>query len=138
MSGTGDDRGAMLEPMRRIIDAIEGAAALDRLAVSAQETARPLSRGRLGQALRGTGSAMPSTPCSQTCRWGAGSPPDCARWARSRAAQRLTGLGLVMVPPTAAAGITDWSTAPTAGARRVGTVHGIGNLVVALLYLRSW
>jgi hypothetical protein len=69
MSGTGDDRGAMLEPMRRIIDAIEGAAALDRLAVSAQETARPLSRGRLGQALRGTGSAMPSTPCSQTCRW---------------------------------------------------------------------
>ncbi|MCU0273466.1 MAG: hypothetical protein MUE34_09555 [Acidimicrobiales bacterium] len=55
-----------------------------------------------------------------------------------RAAQRLIGLGLLFVPPTAAAGMTDWSEVRDDRVRRVGIAHAVGNTVVALLYLRSW
>jgi uncharacterized membrane protein len=55
-----------------------------------------------------------------------------------RSAQRLVGLGLLAVPPTAASGLSDWSTLRDPRTRRVGAVHAIGNTLVAFLYFRSW
>jgi uncharacterized membrane protein len=55
-----------------------------------------------------------------------------------RATQRLIGLGLLAVPPTAASGLSDWSGIREPRDRRVGAVHAVGNVVVALLYYRSW
>jgi nitrite reductase/ring-hydroxylating ferredoxin subunit/uncharacterized membrane protein len=55
------------------------------------------------------------------------------------AARRLLGAGLVMVAPTAAAGLADWSAL---GAfrrpRRVGLVHATSNVTASLLYGASW
>jgi uncharacterized membrane protein len=55
-----------------------------------------------------------------------------------RAAQRLVGLGLLMVPPTAASGLVDWSDVQEPRSRRVGIVHAIGNTAVAACYFASW
>lgn len=54
-----------------------------------------------------------------------------------KASQRLIGFGLLMVPPTAAAGLSDWSRDQRPRVRRVGAVHAVGNVVASLLYLRS-
>lgn len=59
---------------------------------------------------------------------------------RSRdAARRLVGAGVMLVAPTAAAGLADWSSL---GAfrrpRRVGLVHAASNATASLLYGASW
>jgi len=55
------------------------------------------------------------------------------------AARRLVGTGVLMVAPTAAAGLADWSEL---GAfhrpRRVGVVHAGANVLATLLYGASW
>jgi uncharacterized membrane protein len=55
-----------------------------------------------------------------------------------RAARRLVGLGLVLVPPTVASGMADYRTLDRPPLWRVGAVHAVGNTAVALLYLSSW
>jgi uncharacterized membrane protein len=54
------------------------------------------------------------------------------------AAQRLVGLGLLFTAPTAAAGLSDWSTVTDPRARRVGAAHALLNTAVAGSYLCSW
>jgi nitrite reductase/ring-hydroxylating ferredoxin subunit/uncharacterized membrane protein len=55
------------------------------------------------------------------------------------AAQRLVGAGVLLVAPTAATGLADWSAL---GAfrrpRRVGLVHAAANAVTAAVYGASW
>ena len=55
-----------------------------------------------------------------------------------RASQRLIGLGLVFVPITAVTGTADWADTGDERVRRVGVVHGVGNVIGALLYWKSW
>ena len=55
-----------------------------------------------------------------------------------KAAQRLVGLGVAMVPVTAAAGAADYRNIGERGAKRIGAVHAVGKTVVAMLYLMSW
>jgi nitrite reductase/ring-hydroxylating ferredoxin subunit len=56
-----------------------------------------------------------------------------------KAAQRLVGLGLLSVAPTAAAGLADWSELGSARRpKRVGLVHAASNSVTAALYAASW
>ena len=55
------------------------------------------------------------------------------------AAQRLVGLGLLSVAPTAAAGLADWSELGSARRpKRVGLVHAASNTLTAALYAASW
>lgn len=55
----------------------------------------------------------------------------------SRAAQRLVGIGLLAVGPTAWTGWAEWSTAGPA-ARRVGVVHAVTNGVAIGSFAGSW
>jgi hypothetical protein len=55
-----------------------------------------------------------------------------------RASRRLTGLGLLFVPPTVASGWADWSSTTDQRVKRVGVVHAVGNVIVAALYFLSW
>src|SRR3954451_4678195 len=56
-----------------------------------------------------------------------------------RAAQRLVGAGVLLVAPTAAAGLADWSEL---GAfqrpKRVGLVHATANTLTTVVYAASW
>jgi uncharacterized membrane protein len=54
-----------------------------------------------------------------------------------RAAQRLIGVGLLSVPPTAAAGLADWSVL-TPAQQRVGLTHAAANVIASTLYAASW
>lgn len=59
--------------------------------------------------------------------------------AGRRAAQRLVGVGVLAVAPTAAAGTADWSELGTSPrAKRVGLVHAAANYAAALVYGASW
>jgi uncharacterized membrane protein len=54
------------------------------------------------------------------------------------AAQRLVALGILSVPVTVASGLADWSTLREQERRRVGAIHAFGNVLVTVLYVRSW
>jgi uncharacterized membrane protein len=54
------------------------------------------------------------------------------------AAQKLIGIGLLSVVPTAAAGLVDWSDIDDTPRRRVGVAHAVSNSVAAALYTLSW
>ncbi|MFE2992364.1 Rieske 2Fe-2S domain-containing protein [Streptomyces sp. NPDC059262] len=55
----------------------------------------------------------------------------------AKAARRLVGIGLVAVVPTAGAGLSDWSDSH-GPPRRVGLVHGLGNVAGVALQAASW
>jgi nitrite reductase/ring-hydroxylating ferredoxin subunit/uncharacterized membrane protein len=54
-----------------------------------------------------------------------------------RAADRLIALGVWAAVPTAATGVNDWTTL-FGSTRRVGVVHGSGNLLATGLFGTSW
>lgn len=55
------------------------------------------------------------------------------------AAQRLVGVALLSVAPTAAAGLADWSELGSAKRpKRVGLVHAGSNVVASTLFAASW
>jgi nitrite reductase/ring-hydroxylating ferredoxin subunit/uncharacterized membrane protein len=56
------------------------------------------------------------------------------------AAQRLLGLGLLSVPPTALSGQSDWADTEVAdeSVRRIGIVHAAANGTATLLFASSW
>lgn len=54
------------------------------------------------------------------------------------AARRLVGTGVLLVAPTALAGLADWSGLSSAESRRVGTVHAGLNVIAGSLYATSW
>lgn len=58
--------------------------------------------------------------------------------AAEEASRRLIGFGLVSVPLTAAAGLSEWNTLGRGAERRVATVHAAGNVLAALAFLFSW
>jgi nitrite reductase/ring-hydroxylating ferredoxin subunit len=54
-----------------------------------------------------------------------------------QAADRLVGIGILAAVPTAASGLSDWADV-RGGARRVGSVHAIGNTTALTLHALSW
>ena len=55
------------------------------------------------------------------------------------AAQRLLGMAILSVAPTAAAGLADWSELGSAKRpKRVGLVHAGSNVVASTLFVSSW
>jgi nitrite reductase/ring-hydroxylating ferredoxin subunit/uncharacterized membrane protein len=128
--------------LRRIVDAIGSRKSLDG-------TAKPLSNavmkavpaGPVKDTLSGTWLGHPLHPVLTDVTIGAflsSSMLDVLGDERHEAAaDRLIGLGLLSVVPTAVTGIADW--ADTVGStRRVGLVHGLGNVAVAGLFGLSW
>src|SRR6476659_4616240 len=61
----------------------------------------------------------------------------CGGAESSAAAQRLVGVGLAAVGPTAWAGWAEWSAAGPRD-KRVGLVHAVTNGVAISLYAASW
>lgn len=129
-------------PLRDALDRLEHATALDAGTRLVAGVAAPFAGGRAGAVLQGRwlGHALHPllTDFPLGCWLSAGLLDLTGGRAGRRAAQRLVGLGLLFVPVTAAAGLSDWTTTGDRRARRVGVVHAAGNGVVGSLYLLSW
>jgi uncharacterized membrane protein len=115
---------------------------LDALAARLQELAGPLDSGRVGEILRGDwlGHALhPLLTDLPLGLWLGTGMLDLFGGKRSRpAAQQLLGMGLLLVPPTVAAGLVDGRRATEPRSRRVVAAHAVTTGAVATLYLLSW
>src|SRR4051794_4058707 len=124
------------------VDALESAEQLDGPVSRLEPIAETVAAGPRGEALRGTwlGHALrPLLSDFPLGCWLASGLLDLVGGTHSRSAsRRLVGLGLVFVPVTAASGMADWSIVDDRRVRRVGVVHSIGNVAVAVLYYCSW
>jgi uncharacterized membrane protein len=121
---------------------IEGDPRLDLLVAKLRPAAERLGNGRAGEVLQGRWLGHALHPLLTDLTLGCFTSANLldlvgGRAARS-SAQRLVGMGLLAVPGTAAAGISDWSTIDSTRTRRAGAAHAAGNTVVALCYLGSW
>jgi uncharacterized membrane protein len=128
--------------LARVTQRLETDRRLDPVASVMTKAAEPLTAKPIGEILRGEwlGHALHPllTDLPLGCWLGAGLL-DVVGGRRARpAAQRLVGFGLLMVPPTAAAGFVDSTTTDDPRSRRVAAVHAAGNTLVALLYFGSW
>jgi uncharacterized membrane protein len=124
------------------IDMIEQDARLDPIVNQLAGVADKVATGPAGPALRGEwlGHALHPllTDFPLGCWLSAGLLDLLGGRSSRKAAQRLVFMGLVFVPVTAAAGVTDWASVRDERSRRVGVVHAVGNTVVAVCYFRSW
>jgi uncharacterized membrane protein len=130
------------EWLETAIRRIEGDDRLDPLARRVRNVADRIAGGAGGPVLAGDwlGHALHPllTDFPLGC-WLSAGVLDLVGGKRSRpAAQRLVALGLVMVPPTVATGLVDYTGADSPPTRRVGAVHAAGNSMVALCYFGSW
>jgi uncharacterized membrane protein len=137
-----NDAAAAPNWLRGTIASLEGSDTIDRTFPTLERAAAPVSRGRAASVLRGEwlGHALHPllTDLPLGC-WVSAGMLDVFGGRRSRrSAQRLVGAGLLMVPPTVASGLSEWTMLRDPRTRRVGAVHAIGNTFVALAYYRSW
>lgn len=125
----------------RIARALENEQRLDPAVEAAGELTAPLGAPGLGDALRGSwlGHALhPSLTDVPLGLWTAASVLDLAGGPAARpAAQRLLGLGLLGVAPTAASGWATWHRLDRP-AQRVGVAHAALNVAAMGLYAGSW
>src|SRR4051812_33163179 len=130
------------KPLQYSITRIEDERRLDGFVRPLVRLTSPLSGGTLGSVLRGDwlGHALhPMLTDIPIGCWTSSFVLDLCGGRRSRvASQRLIGLGLLAVVPTAAAGALDWHETTGDERRRVGVVHAFSNSVAALLYFASW
>lgn len=131
------ERIALIDEMTR---AVEENAAIDRAEPLMEALARPFNQRPTADVLRGTwlGHALHPlmTDFPLGC-WMSALMLDMLPGNRRRASQTLIALGLLAVPPTAAAGLSEWETLDRPEEKRVTTVHALGNTVVAGLFLKS-
>jgi nitrite reductase/ring-hydroxylating ferredoxin subunit/uncharacterized membrane protein len=130
-------------PIQDVLDRLERAEPLDRLAQPIQRSTRNLvpEGSVLKDALSGTWLGHPLHPVltdlvigSWTSAWFLDL---FGREDSAEAAEMLIGIGILAAVPTAASGVADWSEL-RGGPRRVGTLHAAGNVTSLLLYLGSW
>jgi nitrite reductase/ring-hydroxylating ferredoxin subunit/uncharacterized membrane protein len=132
----------MRSMFRWIADLAERAKGLDPTADAvAKVSDRLVPQGVVKDGLAGTWLGHPLHPALTDLTLGAWISAgllDLFGGEESRpAAQRLVALGILSAIPTAAAGLADW--VDTEGAqRRVGFVHGTGNVGVLGLFGLSW
>lgn len=140
------DDGGMVAPgwLRSAVEQVEGDTRLDGAAARLEAAAQPFAQGRRGEVLGGQwlGHALHPllTDLPLGCFVSSALLDLLGGRSAQRASQRLVGLGLVFSGPTLATGMADYATAGPRDprVRRLGFVHGIGNVVVGGLYLRSW
>lgn len=130
------------EWLRSQVAMIEENAALDSLGDRIAPIADTLGSGTGGDVLRGEwlGHALHPllTDLPLGCWLSAGVLDVFGGRSSRKAAKRLVGVGLLLVPPTVATGLADWSEVKDPKVRRVGVVHALGNSVAAMLYFMSW
>lgn len=56
----------------------------------------------------------------------------------ARASRALIALGVLSVPPTAMAGLSDYTTIEDPQTRRIGALHGTLNATATVLFAMSW
>lgn len=125
------------------IEALEGDPRLDAVGHKLAALGRPLAEGAVGRALGGAWLGHTPHPMLTDLPIGFFTSSFVldlvgGRSART-ASQRLIGLGLLSVVPTALTGVTDYvRQSDDPRIRRVGAAHAVGNGLAAFLYLRSW
>jgi uncharacterized membrane protein len=128
--------------MRGLAERIGDDAKLDPVVRRLRSVASTVASSDLGPALRGDwlGHALHPmlTDLPLGCWMSAGLLDVVGGRGSRRAAQRLIGLGLLGVPATAAAGLTDWVGLARQPDRRVGAAHAAGNGIAAGIYFLSW
>jgi hypothetical protein len=138
VSATAGQKSPLLEATRRLeadsrLDPVSSALAGPARLVSGPFARRVLGGKWLGHALHPLLTDFPLG-----CWLGAGLL-DVLSGRRDRdAARRLVGLGVLFALPTAATGLSDWSTITDEKARRVGTSHAVLNAVALGSYFSSW
>lgn len=118
---------------------IEDADVLDAAADPAAEAAgRALSAPTVRSALAGTPLGHPLHPLLVTVPIGAWATAAALDALRNEAGARsAVGVGVLVAPLAAAAGVHDWMST-SGGDRRVGWVHGLVNTLTLGLYAASW
>ena len=128
--------------LRKDVQMLEENESLDKLVDAARPVGDAMSSGRRGEILRGEwlGHALHPllTDLPLGCWISSGLLDLFGGKSARRASRKLTGLGLLFVPPTVASGWADWSSTEDQRVKRVGVVHAVGNVVVAVLYFFSW
>lgn len=130
------------EWLRKDVQKLEQSDALDKLVDVVRPVGETMSSGRRGEILRGEwlGHAFHPlmTDLPLGCWISSGLLDVLGGKGARRASRRLTGLGLLFVPPTVASGWADWATTNDQRVKRVGVIHAVGNVIVAALYFFSW
>lgn len=135
--------GHVPEGLRALLHSLEDDPRTDEVSGLVRPIAEQLNAGPQGALLRGQhiGHALhPLVTQLPLGFWTAANVLDLVGGRRSApAAQRLIGLGLLMVPPSALTGLVDWEQdSDDPRVRRVGLVHAVANTVAAGLFLASW
>jgi uncharacterized membrane protein len=129
-------------PLATFVDRIERERRLDVVADKLRPLARRLAEGPQASVLRGDPLGHALHPMLTDLPIGFFTSSfmlDLVGGRRARrASQRLIGLGLISLLPTAAAGLVDWESIPDAPRQRAGAVHAAVNVAAGLLYLGSW
>ena len=132
---------AQLPLPARIAVALENDERLDPAVDALGEVTAPLGAPGLGDVLRGAwlGHALhPSLTDVPLGLWTAASVLDLVGGPSARpAAQRLLGVGLLSVAPTAASGWAEWHRSDRPS-QRVGVAHAALNVAAIGLYAGSW
>lgn len=125
-----------------VLSRIETDERLDAVDGSAAPYAQRLADGRLGPGLRGEWmghSLHPALTDLPIGCWTSAWFLDILGGKRSRpAAQRLIGIGLLAVIPTALTGAADYASIKDRPKRRVGVAHMVSNSLATVLYAMSW
>jgi nitrite reductase/ring-hydroxylating ferredoxin subunit/uncharacterized membrane protein len=123
---------------RRLLDRVESARGLDRVADPLQRAVMAAFRGRVRDALHGVWLGHPLHPAivpGTLGAWVSAGVLDAAG-GNERAATILVATGSAGAVPTAAAGLNDWASL-SREQRRVGLVHAATNSVALSLFLAS-
>jgi nitrite reductase/ring-hydroxylating ferredoxin subunit/uncharacterized membrane protein len=128
---------------RFLADRVERAESLDPASdATAGVAAKAVPAGFVREFLAGTWLGHPLHPALTDVpigAWLAAGFLDVFGGEEARPASRkLIGFGALAALPTAVAGLADWVDIDDPAAKRVGFVHGAGNLAAVGLYLLSW
>jgi nitrite reductase/ring-hydroxylating ferredoxin subunit/uncharacterized membrane protein len=123
---------------RTLLDRVESARAMDRVADPLQRAVKAMFRGRVADALHGVWLGHPLHPATVPVTLGSWLSAGVldASGGDEQAATMLVGVGTAAAVPTAAAGLNDWASL-SREQRRVGLVHAGANTVALSLYVAS-
>ncbi|MEO7398419.1 MAG: DUF2231 domain-containing protein [Ilumatobacteraceae bacterium] len=129
-------------PLSDAVGRIEDDARVDAVVRGIDPVAQQIGASRWGPVLRGEWLGHTLHPMLTDIPigcWTSSMILDLIGGRRARSSsQRLIGVGLLSLGPTAAAGMVDWAELPDQPRRRVGVVHAVANTTAGLLYLLSW
>jgi uncharacterized membrane protein len=129
--------------LERTAEELENSERLDPLAAWLERVAGAvLPNGRLLEELRGRSLGHALHPVLTDLPigfWAAASLLDLTGAEKhAKAARTLVGAGVILVVPTALAGLSDWVRLRSTASRRVGAAHATLNAVGGSIFATSW